>query len=298
MPQREEESLPTDFPSLSVNVSDFQNWDVPHLVKPNSLLLSKVWWWNALTKVPEPRLAVTLIIRSPMANFDPLSRLCSLIFSYLVRDSLTYLTQHAMKSGISVQFFSKTVGLQIEVSGFSDKIPLLIDQILSSVLDNSTTNEVNDETLQIMYLQLQQDIFVGSARNSNPLGQARRTVAQLFSDRTWVKADLQSVHDVLTTNNFLRWKARYFDRVQLEWFFSGNVGPSEAFEIASETEQKFIEAGVRPILFPQSLSISREILLTQGMTFVLVFVRDYHKICSCKLVRKRMVVHDTIGDTT
>lgn len=83
--------------------------------------------------VPKANLRVTL--RNPLASLTLQTTVVTHLYRELVQDALAEYSSNAEISGLDYSFINHSLGLDMNVSGYNDKISVLLERVLVSMRD-------------------------------------------------------------------------------------------------------------------------------------------------------------------
>ncbi|KAI5302428.1 Insulinase (Peptidase M16), partial [Ascosphaera atra] len=82
-----------------------------------------------------PKAAVELTLRSPLVYATPANNVMSRLFCELVRDALMEYSYDAELAGLSYSLYPSSFGFEVSVSGYNDKLPVLLQKVLATMRD-------------------------------------------------------------------------------------------------------------------------------------------------------------------
>jgi insulysin len=124
------------------------------------------------------------ILSSPLASHSPLNAVMSRLVADLVTDSLTEYSYYADLAGLRYAISEDEHGLQLIVSGYNDKIAVL----LRKVLETLRTFQVDPNRLAVMKEQLKLDYE--NFRLNHPFRISNYWSRYLLQENGWTKDEL------------------------------------------------------------------------------------------------------------
>lgn len=82
--------------------------------------------------------------RSPRADLSPRHAILTQLFTTLVEESLSKYTYDASLAGLSFSVGAEPAGLSLMISGYTEKISLLLEVILDRMLDFNVESKLFD----------------------------------------------------------------------------------------------------------------------------------------------------------
>jgi insulysin len=140
LPQ-ENSFIPKDF--NLVNHQDVEVSKFPSIIYSSSL--SRLWFKDD-TKFLLPKAVIKFELRNPLIYIDPVNVNMANLFVELLYDSLTEYTYSAELAGLKYTIKPTNYGLNIGLSGFSDKM----DVLLKFLFDRMASFEINKQRFNIL----------------------------------------------------------------------------------------------------------------------------------------------------
>lgn len=120
--------LPDPNPFIPEDLSLVEGDDMPH---PKAMGEDPLELWFARdTRFEAPRANVYLSLRSPAATGSARDVVLTRLLAETVRDELNALAYPARIAGLDYEVYSHLRGITVKISGYSDKLPSLMDDIL------------------------------------------------------------------------------------------------------------------------------------------------------------------------
>lgn len=169
-----------------------------------------------------PEAVIHLHIRSP--EFQPTPRSSVLVSLYL--DHLTDLlhpTLAAAKSaGLSARFDLEKLKLHLQISGFNDKAPLLLQEILRKMSSHPPTKEQFE-----IYMARHEKAYSNASKNL-PVVQAKDLLESiLMNERTTSEEKLAALQNI-NYEEFLQFYQKLLAKTYAEALFCGNLSLKDA----------------------------------------------------------------------
>lgn len=198
---------------------------IPALERPGITI-----WAAPDTSFGVPRAVLQVRLAVPGGLTTPRDAAYSALYARLVQDRLNQLSYPALIAGLGYQISTDSVGFQITVSGYNDKLPLLFDDVLEAF----ATLEPTGDRVALYRDQLYKDWnnFV----NERPYAQAYASLSYLLLEGRWAPSRLaQAVADAeLETVN--EWADEHLDQFNVLALITGNVTPDAAAKLGRRLE--------------------------------------------------------------
>jgi len=215
-------------------------------------------WWKKDDQFWVPKANVHIYFRTPIINVSARSVLLCIMYRELVDDALVEYSYDADISGLVYDFTNHVNGLSITVSGYNDKLHVLLEKVLLQARDL----EVQPDRFKIIH-----DRLMRSFRNwyyGQPYQQVG-TYSRLFkTELAFLNADLQKELEDITAHEVQQFFPQILAQCQLEILAHGNLFKEEALKITD-----LVERTIKVKKLPAShLPIRRNFILPPGSNFI------------------------------
>jgi len=176
-------------------------------------------------RVPEfrtPEVGVHLHIRSAALKPDARSACLSSLYLDHLTDILHPLLASAASSGLSTQFDFDSAILSLSVSGFSEKAPLLLQEIMKQMpKDPPTLEQFN------VYVARHRKDYLNSQKEL-AFRQGKELIDSLLVYGKSTKIQKLRELDAISYEEFLDFHKKLFEKTYVEAFFGGNLSLKQA----------------------------------------------------------------------
>ncbi|KRZ92119.1 Insulin-degrading enzyme, partial [Trichinella sp. T8] len=235
-------------------------------------------WYKKDDEFLTPKTVVRLLLRSPLTNSSPGRMVEAHLYSELVFDALNEHAYNAMLAGLKYSVVSTLDGMQINVSGYSEKLPVL----LSSIVDKMLSLKVEPTTFDRL-----KERFIRRLRNFDmepPYQQSMYYSTLLLSDRTWSKKELLREAVGLKIEMIDDFKRILFSEMHIEALVFGNASEQNARDILNQTKSAILEKMHPKPLLASQVTRNREVKLQKGKTFVFEAQNTVHPNSAIEII--------------
>ncbi|KAI8933337.1 hypothetical protein NX059_012527 [Plenodomus lindquistii] len=215
-------------------------------------------WWKKDDQFWVPKANVHIYFRTPITNVTARVVLLCTMYRELVNDALVEYSYDADISGLSYEFTNHMSGLSITVSGYNDKLHVLLEKVLLQVRDL----EVREDRFKIIH-----DRMMRSLRNwdyGQPFQQVGTYSRQFKSEKSFLNAELLKELEGVTAQDVEQFFPQILAQCQIEILAHGNLYKEEALKITD-----LVERTIKPKKLPASeLPIRRNIILPSASNFI------------------------------
>ncbi|KAJ8083457.1 metalloprotease [Marasmius tenuissimus] len=193
-----------------------------------------------------PHANMKIFMKSPYVEQSARTAVLSSLFTDLVEDSLEEITYDAQVAGLSYRCLDTTNGLYVSFSGYNDKFPLLLKQVLGRLKDLV----VDPERLRIMIERRKkqwENFFLGESYNL-----ARSYSSHCLSAVSWLKEELLEELKSVTAGEVQEHGPKILSRVHMDILVLGNVTRKEAIDLAN-TAEEVVGGTLQPDIDPYDL---------------------------------------------
>lgn len=214
-------------------------------------------WFKKDDQFWVPKANVHVCLRNPITHVTPLSTIMTSMYKELVDDSLKEYSYDAEIAGLRYVVSPHSTGLDIQVSGYNDKMPVLLEKVLLSMRDL----EVKEDRFEIV-----KESLLRGLRNfeyAEPFRQISAYVRWLMAERSWAQFELVEELESVTAADMRAFFPQILRQMHIELLVHGNVHKEDALRMSELVERT---------LHPRRLPVSqwptkRSMLLPPGSNY-------------------------------
>ena len=198
-------------------------------------------WWKKDDQFWVPKANVDVCLRSPLTNATPLTAVMSQIYKDLVDDSLTEYTYDAELAGLQYSVSNHPQGFDVVVSGYNDKMSVLLEKVLVSMRDL----KIRDERFDII-----KERMIRSFKNfdyQDPYRQIATYSRWLNSERGWAVFELLEELYSITADDVRNFFPQILRQMHIEVLVHGNLYKEDALNMTN-----LVESTMKPKSLPAS----------------------------------------------
>ncbi|MFT7218497.1 MAG: insulysin [Candidatus Azotimanducaceae bacterium] len=156
----------------------------------------------------------------------------SRIYALLVQDDLNALAYPALLAGVSYQIATPPRGFRVSLGGYQDKQLVLLDEVLSRL--------VNLEIKISRFDVLKGEMLKGLANASlgKPYLQSYQRLQDIMIDGNWTPDELIAATETLSVESLLAWRDRTLEEVSLQVLVHGNVLAERGLAVKALVEER------------------------------------------------------------
>ncbi|KHN95135.1 a-pheromone processing metallopeptidase Ste23 [Metarhizium album ARSEF 1941] len=215
-------------------------------------------WWKKDDTFWVPKAYVCVCLQNPIIFASAENSVKASLFSRLVQDALQEYSYDAQLAGLDYIVSLSTRGLDIRISGYNEKLAVLLKQVAITMRDL----DIEEERFRIVHEQL-----VRAYENSHLEPAYRLTGGYL----TWLNADTFYTIDEkaeelkhVTADAVRLFQKQILSQLYIEVYALGNLQRSDAVELTD-----MVESTLRPRPLPRSQwPIIRSLILPRGSNYV------------------------------
>ncbi|KAL8277256.1 hypothetical protein RQP46_010325 [Phenoliferia psychrophenolica] len=223
---------PTPNPFIPTNldlVKPHQGHDLKRPTLVRQTPLSRLFFKQDATWLV-PRASVYFDLHSPVADVSAAAAIKTQVFASLVEEALADATYDASLAGLDFSVGSDQDGLQVQVSGYSEKLPVLLDTVMHRVRNlepNATTFHSIHDRLCRAY---------ANARLSNPSQICDTHLRHLTRETHWTYEDRLAALQGLTIQDIQEHAEVLLAELSIEALVHGNVTKEDALAMMKSVE--------------------------------------------------------------
>lgn len=209
--------------------------------------------------VPKANLFVNCRNNLPVASAE--NNLKARLYTDVVRDALEEYSYDAELAGLEYAVHSHSMGMEIAVSGYNDKLPVLLEKVLITMRDL----EIKPDRFEIIKERL-----IRGLKNwdfQQPFNQVADYTRWLNSDTAYINEQILAELHHLTAKDIQEFYPHLLRQMHIETFVHGNLYKEDALKLSN-----LIESTLKPRILPQAQwPVARSLIFPPGANYV------YHK---------------------
>ena len=208
-----------------------------------------------------PKAYVFTTFRSTLPNTTAENYVKARLLVIIVRDALEEYAYNAELAGLDYVVFFDSTGLQINISGYNDKLAILLERVLVTLMGL----EIKEDRFEIL-----KERFLIELKNwehEPPRNQAADLTQLLTAENAYTNEQRLAELPHLTATDVQQFNQQLLRQTHIETFVHGNIDKEDALKLS-----KLIESTLKPRILAQSLwPIRRSLMFPAGGDYV------YHK---------------------
>ncbi len=222
----------------------------PHPTLIENSQIGKGYFWTD-TQYLLPEVSWIFSIKSPQVNGKAKNNVLLDLLIKSINTQLNPITSQASRAGLYPQISHGNLRFTIQINGYSEKAPQLLEEIFHTIKTIAPTKE---------QFQLYKELFLSKYENQDqrslPVYQAIELTTNLLENDAPLSADLESELRSITYEEFLSFIDRVFQQTYLEGMLSGNLSKNEANQIWNCFKEHFASLN-----YPLSEQYTKEVLV-------------------------------------
>jgi insulysin len=230
----------------------------PKLIRNDEV--ARLWYKKDDTFwVPKANLFVNC--RNTLPNATAENSLKARLYTDIVRDALEEYSYDAELAGLDYSVSSHSMGIEIAVSGYNDKLSVLLEKVLLTMRDL----EVKPDRFEIIKERLLRGLKNWDYQQ--PYNQVGDFTRWLNSEKGYINDQILAELPHLTAADIQQFYPHLLRQMHIETFVHGNLYKEDALKLGD-----LVESTLKPRALPQTQwPISRSLIFPPGGNFV------YHK---------------------
>ncbi|KAK4058714.1 metalloprotease [Microbotryomycetes sp. JL221] len=228
-----------------------------------------------------PRATAYFLLKTPLADESPVAAIKSQMFTTLIEESLNEYTYAATLAGLGYSVGNEPDGLQLVVSGYSDKLAVLLKVVLNKIKNF----EIDSKQFEVVHERLNR--AYKNVKLNNPSGLADSHLRHLTRQTHWTFDQRLEALKGLQPSDIESHGRQLVKALSIEGLVHGNVLREDALEMI-----KLVETVLAPEL-PLPNDYHRALLLPLGSNLVC-----RPQVPSSENVNSAAVVYFQVGSIT
>jgi insulysin len=198
-------------------------------------------WFKKDDQFWVPKANIRVCLRSPVVGVTPLVAVMGQLYKELVEDSLMEYAYDAEIAGLDYSTAALSNGFDVAVSGYNDKMPVLLEKVLVSMRDL----EVKDDRFDIMKERLMRGYK--NFEYQEPYTQSTSYTRYLTSETSWTTFELLEELNSVTAEDVRQFFPQALRQMHIEVLVHGNLYKEDALHITN-----LVESTLKPKRLPPS----------------------------------------------
>ncbi|RYP69252.1 hypothetical protein DL771_006220 [Monosporascus sp. 5C6A] len=215
-------------------------------------------WWKKDDTFWVPKANFIVSCRSRLISASAANFVMAKVFTDLVRDALEEYSYDADLAGLQYNVALHSPGLFVEVSGYNDKLPVLLEQVLITMRDL----EIKEDRFEIIRERLTRGYK--NWEYQQPFHQVGDYVSWLTSENDYVVEQFVAELPNLTADSIRNFHKQVMSQMHIEAYVHGNLYKEDALKLTD-----MIETILKPRPLPkEEWPIMRSLILPPGSNFL------------------------------
>ena len=214
-------------------------------------------WWKKDDTFWVPKANFFVGLRNPLVYATPENAVKGVFYCELVQDALVEFSYDADLAGLSYELGVQSLGLRIRVSGYNDKLSVLLDKVLRTM----RTLEIRPDRFDIVKERLLEEYQ--NWELSEPYHQVGEYSGWLDSEKGWINEQLLGEIPNITVSDVQKFVPQLLGQASYDILAHGNLDKQEALELTKLVEMSL---ETRP-LPPSQWDIRRSLILPEGSNY-------------------------------
>jgi len=219
-------------------------------------------WWKKDDRFWVPKGNIVTTLRTPLAGTTPANVVKTKLYCELVKDALVEYSYDAEIAGLEYSLSNSSLGLDIDISGYNDKMPVLLEKVLVSMRDL----EVKPDRFRIVKERL-----LRGYRNwdfQQPYRQVGDFTRWLGTETGWINEQYLAELPHITPEDVSTFYPQLLHQVHLEVLAHGNLYKEDVLRMT-----RLIESTLKLRALPEAQrQVRRNLILPEGID--LTYRRD------------------------
>ncbi|KAL4202082.1 hypothetical protein AMTRI_Chr02g261950 [Amborella trichopoda] len=246
--------------------NDLLSLPAPNVFIPTDLSL-KILQEKALVQgrysVLTPKAYVKIDFNCPESGHSPEAKVLTDIFTRLLMDYLNEYAYDAQVAGLYYSIYHTSTGFQIVYIGYNHKMRILLDTIITKVVDFKVKRDRFSVITETVIKEYQNFKF------KQPYQQANYYCSLILEDQSWPWNEALEALSHLEADSLAKFIPCILSRVFFECYTTGNISSNEADSLVQHIEDVMF-GGTQPIckpLYPSQHLTNRILKLESGVNY-------------------------------
>ncbi|KAK1090410.1 metalloprotease, partial [Friedmanniomyces endolithicus] len=209
-------------------------------------------WFKKDDQFWVPRATIHVSLRTPLHNASPLNAMTAQLYKELVEDSLIEYSYDAELAGLEYSIAPTTDGLDVVVSGYNDKMPVLLEKVLLTMRDL----EVKQERFDVIKERVGRGFR--NLEYTEPFRQIGTYSRWIVKEKGWLPEQMLEDLEGLTSQDIRVFYPQMLKQMHIELLAHGNMYKEDALRTAD-----LVYNTLKPVRLPPNQWPTRRMLVPQ-----------------------------------
>ncbi|KAG9246960.1 Metalloenzyme, LuxS/M16 peptidase-like protein [Calycina marina] len=215
-------------------------------------------WFKKDDQFWVPKASVFVFLRNPMPGVTVENLMKARLYSELVQDALEEYAYDAELAGLDYHVDSRSSGLEIAVSGYNDKLSVLLEKVLTTMRD------IEVKPARFVIIKERTIRGMNNWDYQQPYNQVGDFTRWINSERGYIIDQWKTEISHLETSDIQEFYPHLLKQVHIETFVHGNLYKEDALNLG-----KLVESTLKPRVLPRTQwPISRSLIFPPGSNYV------------------------------
>ncbi|KAK2749559.1 Insulinase (Peptidase M16) [Onygenales sp. PD_40] len=205
-----------------------------------------------------PKGSIDITLRTPLVYTSPGTNVTSRLFCELVRDSLSDYSYDAELAGLDYSLSSSVFGLEVSVSGYNDKMAVLLEKVLVSMRDL----KVKPDRFKVVKERMSKAFW--NAEYQLPYYQVGNFTRYLTAEKAWINEQLAAELEHIEAEDVASFFPQLLRQTHVEVLGHGNLYKEDLLKMTD-----LVESTIKARPLPQSQwHVRRNMIIPPGSNYI------------------------------
>ncbi len=214
-------------------------------------------WWKKDDTFWVPKANLYVVLRNPLPGATAENTVKARVYAELVRDALEEYAYDAELAGLNYDIASFSGGLDVEISGYNDKLAVLLQKVLVTMRDL----EVKEDRFEIVKERLMRGMKNWDFQQ--PYNQVGDFTRWLNSERGFINDHILSELPALTAQDVRNFYPQLLRQTSIQSFVHGNIYREDALKLNDLIQSTLSPRSLPKVQWP----VLRSLVFPPGSNF-------------------------------
>lgn len=238
-------TLPKANPFIPTRLNLVQSSSIAAQKPKQGITNSGISYWHSIdTSFKTPKTDFYFTLRSPLANQSAVNVALTALYVKSVNEQLNEFSYPASLAGLGYQLYPHVRGISVRISGYNDKQPRLLEEILTALTNPAIDTAFNRHKEELLRSW-------NNALKQKPYNQSLSKTSQLITSPSWSEVQLIEALKPLQADDLQQFSQRFLQQLAIEVLGNGNISDQEMSRRVQQlenglTQQRPVQAIARP----------------------------------------------------
>lgn len=229
-------------------------------------------WYMQDTSFNIPKGNAYFTLQTPLANQSAINWVLTNLYTSMLQEQLNETLYDAYLAGLSTQIYPHMKGFTVRLSGYNDKLPLLMNQVIQSI------QAIEDNPSRFAILKQEYKESLANELNDKPYNQTTNHLYELLLPQ-WPNQEQASALETITLSDLHTYATKILSAPKIKLLTHGNFSQENALALESALTKALLKdnadnvPSVQVVQVPEGKPLTEELKVDHNDSALSVFLQ-------------------------